>query len=81
MKKKEKPHISLPTLQLSKWTLIKGALAALLVRLGFYFLISLIFIGLLSWAGISSFSFRYVFVLTVGLFFFYVLFGKFMARY
>ncbi len=81
-RKAEKPEMqSIPHMQLSKWHMLKGALAALLVRLVFYFLVALVFIGLMAWAGISAFDFRYVFVLMMGLFFFYILFGKFAVRY
>ncbi len=81
-RRKEKMELhGLPQMQVSRWHMLKGALASLLVRVGFYFLVSLIFVGLMAWAGISAFDLRYVFVLMIGLFFFYILFGKFTARY
>mgnify|MGYP001186250405 CR=1 FL=1 len=56
--------------------IIKSVMAALLVKLVFYFLISLLFIIIFQWAGISSFSIKYVIVLALGLFFFSIMFYK-----
>jgi|GEM_PF-6828949 len=56
--------------------IIKSMMAALLVKLVFYFLVSLLFIMLFQWAGISSFSIKYVVILALGLFFFSIMFYK-----
>jgi cell division septal protein FtsQ len=79
LKKKERlDHMSM---KISAWTVVKAALAAFLVRIAFYLIVSLLFVWLMSWASIIPFNFRYVIVSTVGIFLFYILFGKFSARY
>ncbi len=77
--KKEKPELM--PVNISGWAFAKAALAAFLVRIAFYFIVSLFFIWLMSWAGIIAFNFRYITLMTVGIFLFYILFGKFSARY
>ncbi len=59
-----------------KGFVVKSVVAALLVKLVFYFLVSLLFIMLFQWAGISSFNIKYVVVLTLGLFLFSLMFYK-----
>jgi len=55
---------------------IKSMMAAMIVKLVFYFLVSLLFIMLFQWAGISNFNIKYVIVLTLGLFFFSLMFYR-----
>lgn len=80
LKQKKEQKLELP-MQISAGSVVKAAAAAFLVRIVFYFIVSLFFVWLLSWAGIVAFSFKYVVVMSIGIFLFYILFGKFSARY